>query len=459
MIWTSKELEKALSVKLPISGEFGKVQFNSIDIQKSDIFIALKGNRDGHDFVKDAFDRGAGLAIVTKYVQGVDKSKQLQVEDTFEALMDLAEYKRRNSKAKFIAITGSVGKTSTKEATKIMLSAYGRTHASHGTFNNHLGVPLCLASMPNDSEYVVVEMGMSKKGELSELSRLVIPDVSVITTVSEGHIEFFNSVEEIADAKCEIFEGMDINDGIAIVNRDISTYERCLQNIDRAGMQNVQTYGKRLDSGVRFVSNIITGDKIKLVYSISGKEYDFIMPVLPIHLARNFAAALAVVRALKLDPEPAIDAISTFEPLLGRGKLVSTRKGTKEFKIICDYYNANPQSMVAALEYMSILDSSNKIAILGDMAGLGKFSYQLHMSIVPNIKDIGLRKLFLVGEKMKTIRTEFGDDVEVFCFDDTESLCNNIDQYLTGGEVILIKGSRVMGLEKVANRLGVENAF
>lgn len=459
MIWTSKELEKALSVKPPISGEFGRVQFNSVDIQKNDIFIALKGNRDGHDFVKDAFDRGASLAIVTKHVQGVDKAKQLQVDDTFEALMDLAEYKRRNSKAKFIAITGSVGKTSTKEATKIMLSAYGRTHASHGTFNNHLGVPLCLASMPNDSEYVVVEMGMSKKGELSALSRLVIPDVSVITTISEGHIEFFNSVEEIADAKCEIFEGMDINDGIAIVNRDISTYERCLQNIDRAGMQNVQTYGKRLDSGVRFVSSVVTEDKIKLAYSISGREYDFIMPVLPVHLARNFAAALAVVRALKLDPEPAIGAISTFEPLLGRGKLVSSKKGAKEFKIICDYYNANPQSMAAALEYMTILDSSNKIAILGDMAGLGKFSYQLHMSIVPNIKDIGLRKLFLIGEKMKTIRTEFGDDVEVFCFDDTESLCNNIDQYLTGGELILIKGSRVMRLEKVANRLGVENAF
>ena len=222
MIWTTKELGKALLLNIAGNREFGKVQFNSKDVEQGDIFIALKGVRDGHEFVLDALDRGASVAIVSKKISNVDQAKLIMVEDTYEALMDLAEFKRRNSKAKFIAITGSVGKTSTKEATKIMLSAYGKTHASHGTFNNYLGVPLCLASMPNDTEYAVIEMGMSAKGELSELSKLAIPDVALITAVSEGHIGSFNSVEEIADAKCEIFEGMDINDGIAIVNRDIT---------------------------------------------------------------------------------------------------------------------------------------------------------------------------------------------------------------------------------------------
>jgi len=460
MIWTTKELGKALSLSIAGNREFGKVQFNSKDIEQGDIFIALKGTRDGHEFVEDALNRGAGAVIVSREIGGVDKAKQILVDDTYEALMDLAEFKRRNSKAKFITITGSVGKTSTKEATKIMLSAYGKTHASHGNFNNYLGVPLCLASMPNDTEYAVIEMGMSAKGELSELSKLAIPDVALITAVSEGHIESFNSVEEIADAKCEIFEGMDINEGIAIVNRDITTYERCLQNIDRAGMQNVQTFGKKVDAGVRFVSSeILEDDTLRLSYSIDGEELELVIPLIPVHLAGNFAGAFAVVKALKLDPDAASAAISSFIPLIGRGALLKVKNGGKEYKIICDYYNANPQSMNAALEYLSMFDNENKIAVLGDMGGLGKFGHELHMSIIPWIKDSGVKKLFLVGERMKHLKNEFDKEIQVFCFDDADSVCKEIDKYIVGGELILIKGSRSIGLERVATKLGVKNAL
>lgn len=456
MIWTTKELGKALSLNIAGDREFGKVQFNSKDIQQGDMFIALKGKRDGHEFVQDALNRGAPVAIVSKQIEGIDPAKLILVEDTYEALMDLAEFKRRNSKAKFITITGSVGKTSTKEATRIMLSAYGKTHASHGNFNNHLGVPLCLASMPNDTEYTVIEMGMSAKGELAELSKLSIPDVALITAVSEGHIEAFNSIEEIADAKCEIFEGMDINDGIAIVNRDITTYERCIQNIDRAGLQNVQTYGKRIDAGVRFVSSeILDNDIIRLTYTVDGEELELAMPLIPTHLAENFAAAFAIVKALKLDPEAASHAISSFTPLLGRGQLLNVKKDNKEYRIICDYYNANPQSMNAALEYLSLFDNQNKVAVLGDMMGLGKFEQQLHISIAGHIKDSGVNKLFLVGERMKSLKDEFDKEIQVFCFDDTDSLCAEIDKYIIGGELILIKGSRGMELEKLASKLGV----
>ena len=460
MIWTTKELGRALSLNIVGNREFGKVQFNSKDVEQGDIFIALKGVRDGHEFVLDALDRGALVAIVSKEISNIDPAKLIIVDDTYEALMDLAEFKRRNSKAKFIAITGSVGKTSTKEATKIMLSAYGKTHASHGTFNNYLGVPLCLASMPNDTEYAVIEMGMSAKGELSELSKLAIPDVALITAVSEGHIGSFNSVEEIADAKCEIFEGMDINDGIAIVNRDITTYERCIQNIDRAGMQNVQTFGKRVDAGVRFVSSeILENDTLRLSYTVDGEELELVIPLIPVHLAGNFAAAFAVVKALKLDPEAAASAISSFIPVVGRGGLLTVKKSGKEYRIICDYYNANPQSMNAALEYLNLFDNENKVAVLGDMGGLGKFEHELHMNIVPYIKDSGVKKLFLVGERMKHLKNEFGKEIQVFCFDDAQSLCREIDKYIVGGELILIKGSRSMEMERVATKLGVKNAL
>lgn len=460
MIWTTKELAKALSLSIAGNREFGKVQFNSKDVDKGDIFIALKGVRDGHEFVEDALNRGALVAIVSKEISNVDPSKLIMVDNTYEALMDLAEFKRRKSKAKFIAITGSVGKTSTKEAIKIMLSAYGRTHASHENFNNYLGVPLCLASMPSDTEYAVIEMGMSAKGELSELSKLAIPDVALITAVSEGHIEFFNSVEEIADAKCEIFEGMDINDGIAIVNRDITTYERCIQNIDRAGMQNVQTFGKRVDSGVRFVSSeLLEDDTLRLSYIVGGEDLELVIPLIPVHLAGNFAAAFAVVKALKLDPELAAGAISSFIPAAGRGRLLHVKKGGKEYRIICDYYNANPQSMNAALEYLNLFDNDNKVAVLGDMGGLGKFGHELHIAIVPCIKDSGVKKLFLVGERMKHLKNEFSKEIQVFCYEDAKSLCAEIDKYIVGGELILIKGSRSMGMEIVAIQLGVENAL
>lgn len=460
MIWTTKELGKALLLNIAGNREFGKVQFNSKDVEQGDIFIALKGVRDGHEFVLDALDMGASVAIVSKKISNVDKAKLIMVEDTYEALMDLAEFKRRNSKAKFIAITGSVGKTSTKEATKIMLSAYGKTHASHGTFNNYLGVPLCLSSMPNDTEYAVIEMGMSAKRELSALSKLAIPDVALITAVSEGHIGSFNSLEEIADAKCEIFEGMDINDGIAIVNRDITTYERCIQNIDRAGMQNVQTFGKRVDAGVRFVSSEILEDNtLRLLYTIDSEELELVIPLIPVHLAENFAAAFAIIKALKLDLEAATSAIASFIPVVGRGGLLTVKKDGKEYRIICDYYNANPQSMNAALEYLNLFDNENKVAVLGDMGGLGKFENELHMSIVPHIKDSGVKKLFLVGERMKHLKNEFGKEIQVFCFDDTQSLCTEIDKYIVGGELILIKGSRSMEMERVATKLGVENAL
>ena len=173
MIWTARQIEEALLVKLSTDTVYGKVQFNSQNIDEGDLFIALPGQRDGHEFVADALKRGANGAIVSKDIAGVNQQKLIKVSDTFEALGRLSEYKRHKSKAKFIAVTGSVGKTSTKEAIKIMLAAYGNVHASHGTFNNFLGVPLTLACMPDNTDYAIIEMGMNAKGEISSLSNQV----------------------------------------------------------------------------------------------------------------------------------------------------------------------------------------------------------------------------------------------------------------------------------------------
>ncbi len=461
MIWTARQIEEALLVKLSTDTVYGKVQFNSQNIDEGDLFIALPGQRDGHEFVADALKRGANGAIVSKDIAGVNQQKLIKVSDTFEALGRLSEYKRHKSKAKFIAVTGSVGKTSTKEAIKIMLAAYGNVHASHGTFNNFLGVPLTLACMPDNTDYAIIEMGMNAKGEISSLSNQVIPDIAVITSISEGHLEFFDSVEEIADAKCEIFEGLDINEGTAIINRDIDVYKQCLQNVDSARLQNIQTFGKHVESDVQFISHeILDNQSTRLIYNIHEEIIEIAIDhIVPMHLAANFAAAFAVVKALHLDIGPAASAICSFQAVLGRGQVVSIDKGDKSYRIICDYYNSNPQSLQASLEYLAQFVSNNKMAILGDMRELGKKQILLHKRMIPYIKDSGISKLFLVGEIMQQIKNDLPSNILVRCYLDTESLIAEIDQYVKGGELILIKGSRGLGLEKLAKHLGVRNVL
>ena len=460
MIWTDEQIREALLVEAPSGLKCGKVQFNSKDIEKKDLFIALSGKRDGHEFVVDAIQRGAAAAIVSRYVEGVDKNKLITVDDTLEALKRLAEYKRHKSKAKFIAITGSVGKTSSKEALKLMLNSYGKTFANYGTFNNFLGVPLTLASMPDNTEYVIIEMGMSAPDELNSLSNQVTPDIAVITTISEGHLEFFDSVEKIADAKCEIFKGLDINEGTAIINRDIPTYGRCMQNIDMAGLQNIKTFGINKESDVKFVSHELLDNQLtRLQYDIQGEEIEIVMPIIPVHLAENFAAGFAVIKALKLDLDKAVSAISSFEAMPGRGKIIEVKRGDKKCKIICDYYNSNPQSLKASLTFFAELDNPNKIAILGDMGELGEKQVELHKQMVSYIKDSGVTKLFLVGDIMENLKGELPSDIEIHNYSNVEQLINKIDKFIQGGELILIKGSRSIRLEIVAKHLGVKNAL
>ncbi len=460
MVWTDKQISKALLVKVRLGLKCKKVQFNSKEVEKNDLFIALSGKRDGHEFVMDAIQRGAAATIVSCYVKGVDKNKLIIVDDTLEALKRLAQYKRHKSKAKFIAITGSVGKTSSKEALKLMLSSYGKTFANYGTFNNFLGVSVTLASLPDDIEYAIIEMGMNAPGELNKLSNQVIPDIAVITTISEGHLEFFDSIEKIADAKCEVFEGLNINNGIAIINCDICTYERCIQNIDTAYLQNIKTFGINESADVRFVSHeLLDNQLVRLQYKVQGEKIEIVMPMIPVHLAENLAAAFAVIKALRLNLDKAINAISSFEGLMGRGKIVKSNSNGKEYKIICDYYNSSPQSLKASLEFLAKLDNPNKIVILGDMGELGKKQIEFHKQMVPYIKASGVTKLFLAGNLMKNLKGEFSGEIEIHHYLSAEQLLDEIDDFTQGGELILVKGSRSMGLEIVAKHFGIKNVL
>lgn len=461
MIWQTEQLKNALGVEVPTGISAGAIQFNSKDIKPGELFIAMTGGtRDGHEFVAHALEQGAAAVIISKDVQGIDANKIIKVEDTFEALSKLADYKRFHAKAKFIAVTGSVGKTSTKESLGKMLSEFGKTFVSRGNFNNFLGVPINLASMPDDADFVVMEIGMNAKNEIRPLVHEVSPHIAIITTVAEGHLEFFDSVDGIADAKSEIYEGLDINSGIAIVPRDISTYKRCLANIDRLHIQNIRKFGKSEETEVRFLSyTIIEDNNVLLKYKVFDSEIEFMMPFVPEHIAANFAPCLIVAHELKLDLDAAVIGLSKFDMGKGRGKIIHAQKDGKGFTIIADYYNSNPESLKAALNNLSVMDSEQKVAIIGDMGELGKNASELHKSMAEHINKAGVKTVLLAGELTNVIQQELDSSIICKSYSSTDALIGDLDNNLNGGELILIKASRFMRFEKIAAYLGVEHVF
>ncbi len=460
-IWTPQQLSEALSINFSSNVNFGKVQFNSQNVQKGDIFIALTGGiRDGHEFVEEAINQGANLVIVSKKYINIPASKIIVVENTFTALHKLAQYKRKKSKAKFIAITGSVGKTTVKEMLTIALGSFGNVFSGRGNFNNHIGVPLNLASMSDDNDFVIIEMGMRGVGQIRDLAKQVMPDIAIVTSVAEGHLKFFDSVDNIADAKCEIFETLDVNDGKAIINRDISTFKRCWKNLDKLGVKNITSFGCSDFANARLVEyNNLPKDLVELKFLVGKQLVKITRKTLPKHMAFNFAAILAVVDALELDLNKSIEALVDFEPIIGRGKFLNINQNGKKYSIIADYYNANPESMKASLEYLSQIKNSKKMAILGDMVELGKDELKFHKEMVEHILKSGANKVFLVGDIMPQIADDIPSEISVYLYKNTADLYKDITKYVENNEVILLKASRFIGFERIAKILGVENAL
>ena len=497
MIWNSKTLSAALGITISNSINCNEVQFNSKDVKKGDLFIALQGNRDGHDYVLDAIDKGAATVIVSKQVEITDKDKIILVDDCFEVLQKMALYKRENSKAKFIAITGSVGKTSTKEALKTLLTetndksldllyneankeefkgnterrtaAYtlvredmstGLTYklpleasyirslifASRGNFNNHLGLLINLASMPDDTEYAIFEFGMNHKGEIRELVQILKPNIAMITNISEAHLEFFNSLEEIAEAKCEIFENFSKND-IAIINADTNCYNKILSILENLSITNIHSFGRSSKASAELILYEKLEDQVHLKYKINNKTLDVTIPFVPGHFAENYTGVLLIIDILGKDLEIAANHLANISPTKGRGEIINIQN----CRVICDYYNASPASMKAALEYLKQVPAENKTAIIGDMLELGGDSKRLHEELVPYILDAGGSKVYLVGANTKYIYDLLPSKIAKKYFKNVDELITHITDLFEGNELILIKGSRGVKLDKIVD--------
>jgi UDP-N-acetylmuramoyl-tripeptide--D-alanyl-D-alanine ligase len=445
MIWSTKDLSSALNLKIHPNIHGEAIQFNSNSVAKGDLFIALKGNNDGHNYAVHALQNGANAVIISKEVVGLTSDKVIMVADTFLALQQMAEYKRQKSKAKFIAITGSSGKTSTKEATKIVLSHFGRTYASRGNFNNYLGVPINLASMPDDTEYAILEIGMNHAGEIRELTNVVKPDISVITTISEAHLEFFQSMLDLTDAKCEIFEGMS-KEGVAVINLDNPYYHRILENLKKLSINNVFTFGTAAEANSRLELYQQDGQNVRLKYS-GTKEIS--LTFIPKHFAINYAAILQIATILHLDKDILANQLAKILLTKGRGKIVKAKYLGQNYQLICDYYNANPESLKASLLYLKQVSGKNKIAIIGDMLELGENSAELHKALVPVIIDSGAKKILLVGDKVKHIYDLLPKELKKIHFANVNDLISKLAELLNGDELILIKGSRGIKLDKI----------
>lgn len=453
-IWDSASLEAALGVNVPQGLNISSVSIDSRTIQKDSVFVAIKGeNFDGNDFAIQALEKGAAIAIVDKDLKAPKTlaNRLVKVEDSFQSLYKLAEFSRDRIKGKVIGVTGSVGKTTTKEMLKICLSKQGEVYASTGNFNNHLGLPLTLANMPESTEYAVLEMGMSAKGEIHSLSVLGKPDVSIITTVEAVHLEFFSSVAGIAEAKSEIFDGMK-KGGVAILNFDNPYYKISHEKAVKSGLK-VIGFAKRSAADFK-LDNIKNNGASSIVEAEAfGKPFKYEIGISGEHHALNSLAVLAAVHAAGGEIESAAYQLKNFHAQKGRGYVHTLKDGVV---VIDDSYNASPSSVSAAVTNMvnfRNLGAKRLIVVLGDMKELGADAEEFHKGLA---KDIIVNKVdcvYTVGKLMFNLYKNLPANLKGIHTENSNEMADIIAEKAKDGDVILIKGSNSMKMNVVVDRL------
>lgn len=459
-MWTAQDI--ALATGGNAHGgtwESSRFSIDSRSIEAGDIYLALQGDRaDGHDYVQQALDNGAVAAIVHYMVEGVAEDKQVLVEDTFEALRELAAYHRNRAQAVIVGVTGSVGKTGAKEMLRTVLSTKGKTYASYGNFNNHIGAPLCLINMPLDVEFGVFEMGMNHAGEISQLSSLVQPHLAMITTVEAVHLEFFDSEEQIADAKAEIFDGMSKN-GHAVLNADNPHFLRLKRAAEKHGLGNVISFGVNELAMCRLMEYGADTHGSDVVATISGTPVTYRLGTIGRHWALTSVAVLAAADALGCDLPKAAASLAQFHEPKGRGRLTPLPWHGEEggLLLVDDSYNASPSSMMAAFDKLRELKNANPnrrtVAVLGDMLELGDLAPRMHANLVEGLKKAEVDTVFTAGTLMKHLRDKLPTVMQGGHAEKAAELLPQLESSLEAGDMVLVKGSHGSGMWKLAEQL------
>lgn len=462
-LWTAWEAAQATGGDALGWAAVSGIAIDTRSLRPGDLFVALQGEaRDGHAFVADALAKGAAAAMVSHWPEGLAQNAPLLVvDDTLRALERLAGAARARSRAKVVAVTGSVGKTSTKDMLRAMLAAQGNVHAAERSFNNHWGLPLTLARMPAETDFAVLEIGMNHAGEIGPLARLARPHVAVITTVEAVHSAAFASVEQIADAKAEIFQGLEPG-GVAILNADNPHFTRLAAATGGAAIRRFGTG----EADVRLLNITLVQGVTVVSAELSGRPVLFKIGAPGTHMAMNACAALAAICALGADPARAALALADWAPLDGRGKHHRILRGPAGLDgvitLIDDSYNANPASVQAAIAVLGAepvthgigrVTKGRRIAFLGDMLELGEAETALHagLAALPEIEGIDL--FHCCGPLMRHFHQALPHKKRGEWFATSQELAAKARRVVDGGDVCMVKGSNGMAMRHVVEAI------
>ena len=445
-LWTASELVEATGGTLSGPIDAGGLSIDTRTIAAGELFVALLGEgRDGHAFVADALAKGAAGAIVH---EDVSARPVLRVDDTLAALRRLGGFARWRFGGRLVAVTGSVGKTTTKEMLRCALSPFGYVHAAVASYNNHWGVPLTLARTPRDADFCIAEIGMNHAGEIAPLARLARPHVAVITTIAKAHVGHLGSIEAIADEKASIIKGLEPG-GIAVLPADSEQLSRVRA---AAGGAEVLTFGVDKAADVRLVLREEDADGSLIHVDIVGHTASLRLNAPGQHMAMNALATLAVVVSLGLDPIRAIDALEAFLPLLGRGMRRTIAAGSGSALLLDESYNGNGASMRAALDVLRLQPALRRVAVLGDMLELGEEGPAEHAALADAVLA-SADCLFSCGPLMRSLFDAVPDAVRGFHAVDSAALAPVVAAALRNGDAVLVKGSLGSGMKRVITAL------
>lgn len=475
VLWRSEDAEAATGGRATRPFAATGVSIDTRTLRAGELFVALKDVRDGHDFVAAALAKGAAAALVSRVPEGVaEDAPLLIVPDVLRGLEDLGRAARARTKARVVGITGSVGKTSTKEMLRAILGGQGRVHAAEASYNNHWGVPLTLARMPEETEFAVIEIGMNHPGEIAPLARMADLDVAMITTVAPAHLEAFDSIEGIAHEKASILDGLRAG-GVAVLNADIDTAPILRAKAEAVGARAVM-FGAAEAAEWRILSVSLSDGATVVRATRRGEPLLFKVLSPGRHFAGNALGALAVAEGLGCDPAIAACDIGRWSPPAGRGtreRIVMDMLEETGFDLFDDAFNANPASMAAALDVLIAAVPENgigrvaagrRIAVLGDMLELGPQEEALHAAIARHPGLEGIAVIHCVGPRMRALwqalpRGQRGEWVE-----SAGELAARARSLIDAGDIVLVKGSKgskvslvVDGLRKLGQAVAPKN--
>ncbi|KQZ14048.1 UDP-N-acetylmuramoylalanyl-D-glutamyl-2, 6-diaminopimelate--D-alanyl-D-alanine ligase [Mesorhizobium sp. Root554] len=461
LLWTSDALVQAMGGRpfgtLP-AGVTG-ISIDSRSLNAGDAFFAIKGDAmDGHDFATAAVKAGAAVLVVAEgRLAGLGRltAPMVVVPDVLVALEKLGIAARKRTTAKVIAVTGSVGKTSTKEALRHTLSTVGTVHASDKSFNNHWGVPLTLARLPQDTDYAVFEIGMNHPDEIRPLVKMVRPHVAIITLIAAAHLGFFRNLDEIAKAKAEIFEGIEPG-GSALLNRDDPRANMLGKMARAAGVEHVYGFGENARSTYRLLQCVLHVDHSTITAKIGGREIVARIGAAGRHMVQNALAVLGAAHLVGADVPAVAMALGDLSAEAGRGKRYRLRHPKGTITLIDESYNANPASMQAALSLLQaapVGEGGRRVAVLGDMLELGEHSAKLHAALAGPVKDAGVQVLLLAGPHMQGLADALSGEVEVVYQPTADDLKPKLMAMVEGGDTVVVKSSKGIGFSRLIDAL------